>query len=268
MQRGTLATELVELVGHQARRAVASVRDPRAKALRRRRRARRALALRSGVALVAGTVTAVIGTSSGLELSEVGAGAVTVLAAVGAGVAGVRCIRLWRSPLPAAHPPPSPPLPPPGSAAREPLARLAVAEAGLADVLAVLSRPRHGVPLVAAETIESTRAAAAEAGSSLRGTAEAIRAVERAAALQPAAAEPPEPPEQTDQTDQTDQRAGLLDAVAALRRQLDEGVDEICALVAAAGAVVSAAGPHHRPAALAEATDRLTGLAVGLRELS
>lgn len=259
MQRGTLATELVELVGHQARRAVASVRDPRAKALRRRRRARRALALRSGVALVAGTVTAVIGTSSGLELSEVGAGAVTVLAAVGAGAAGVRCIRLWRSPLPAAHPPPSPPLPPPGSAAREPLARLAVAEAGLADVLAVLSRPRHGVPLVAAETIESTRAAGAEACSSLRGTAEAIRAVERAAALQPAAAELP---------DQPDQRAGLLDAVTALRRQLDEGVDEICGLVAAAGAVVSAAGPHHQPAALAEATDRLTGLAVGLRELS
>jgi hypothetical protein len=207
------------------------------------------VALRSGVALVAGTVTAVIGSTSGLELSEVGAGSVTALAAVGAGAAGVRWIRLRRTPLPAAHAPPAPPLPPPGSAAREPLARLAVAEAGLADLLAVLARPRHGVAVVSAETLESTRVAVAQAGTALRGTADAIRAVERAAVgARPA--------------------SGLLDAVSALRRQLDEGVDEVCGLVTAAGAVVSAAGPEHQPAALAEATDRLTGLADGLRELS
>jgi hypothetical protein len=247
VQRKSPAQELVELVGEQARRAVAAVRDPRAKALRRRRRARRATVLRSGIALTAGTVTAVIGSTPGLELAEVAAGTVTVLAAVRAVAAGVRLVRLHRSPLP---PPEASPaeLPPAGSAAREPMVRLAAAEAGLVELLAVLARPRHGVAVVASEALESTREALAEAAAALRGTAEAICAVERAMAGA--------------------DRSALFAAVAALRRQLDDGVDEVCGLVTAAGAVVGAAGPAYRPAALADATDRLTGLAEGLRELS
>jgi hypothetical protein len=134
------------------------------------------------------------------------------------------------------------------------MVRLARAETGLAELLAVLERPRHGVAVVAPQTLQATRSALAEAAAELRGTAEAIRAVERATGAASAAS--------------TAQRAGLLDAVAALRSQLDEGVDEVCSLVSAAGAVVSAAGSEHRPAALVEATDRLTGLAEGLREVS
>ncbi len=101
----------------------------------------------------------------------------------------------------------------------------------------------------------SAKAALVEAAAELRGTAEAIRAVERAAGAS------------ASDNKSTTQRAGLLDAVAALRGQLDEGVAEVCGLVTAAGAVVAAARPETRPAALTEATDRLTGLADGLREL-
>ncbi|MGH3906553.1 MAG: phage shock envelope stress response protein PspM [Pseudonocardiaceae bacterium] len=243
-----MTAELAELVGQQARRALAAVRDPRAKAVRRRRRARRAAELHSGIALIAGAVTAVIGSTEALELSEVAAGSVTALAVLGAGTAGVRLVRLHRSPLlPAQELPPA--LPPRGSAARAPLIRLAEAEAGFAELLAV-----HGVAVVGLEALESAKAALAQAAAELRGTAETIRAVERAAGA-------------ATSDKSTAQRAGLLDAVAALRSQLDEGVTEVCGLVTAAGAVVAAARPETRPAALTEATDRLTGLAEGLREL-
>lgn len=251
MSGRSLTAELAELVGRQARRALAAVRDPRARALRRRRRARRSVVLRSGITLAAGTITAMIGSTSALEISEVAAGSVTALLAVGAGAAGVRLVRLHRSPLP--PPPQEPPaaLPPPRSAAREPMARLSRAEAGLHDLFAVLERERRGVAVVDPATIEATRSALAEATGELRGTAEALQAVERAAQAAGAA-----------------QRPGLLAASDALRGRLDEGVDEVCGLVSAAGAVVSAAASEHRPDALADATDRLTGLAEGLREVS
>ncbi|MGH3929358.1 MAG: phage shock envelope stress response protein PspM [Pseudonocardiaceae bacterium] len=255
MSRRPLTAELMELVGQQARRVVAAVRDPRTKALRRRRRARRAIVLRFGVTLVAGTVTAVIGSSAAVELSEVAAGSVAAVAALGAGMAGARLVRLYRIPLPPPQQAPAAALPPLDSAAREPMVRLAAAEASLADLLAVLERPRHGIAAVPPEALESTRVALAEASAQLRGTAQALRAVERAAAGDTV----------TDTA--TGSRAGLVDAVAALRRQLDEGVNEVCGLVAAAGAVVTAADPENRPAALAEATDRLSGLAAGWREL-
>lgn len=256
MPRRPLAAELMELIGQQARRVVAAARDPRAKALRRRRRARRAVILRSGVTLVAGTVTAVIGSSAAVELSEVAAGSVAAAAALGVGMAGARLARLYRSPLP--PPQETVALPPLDSAAREPMVRLAAAEAGLAELLAVLERPRHGIAAVSPEALESTRVALAEASAQLRSTADALRAVERAAAGDSV----------TDTAGMAiGRRAGLVEAVAALRRQLDEGVDEVCALVTAAGAVVTAADPENRPTALADATDRLIGLAAGLREL-
>lgn len=205
--------------------------------------------------MAAGAVTVVIGSSAAVELSEIAAGSMTVAAALGAGMAGARLVRLYRIPLPPPQEAPVAALPPLDSAAREPMVRLAAAEAGLADLLAVLERPRHGIAVVPPEALESPRAALAEASAQLRGTAEALRAVERAAASDAA----------------TDMATGpsprLADAVVALRRQLDEGVDEVCGLVTAAGAVVMAADPENRSAALADATDRLIGLAAGLREL-
>lgn len=258
MPRRPLTAELRELIGQQARRVVAAMRDPRARALRRRRRARRAIVLRSGVTLVAGTVTAVIGSREAVELAEVAAGSVAAVAALGAGMAGARLVRLYRIPLPPPQETPAAVLPPLDSAAREPMVRLAAAEASLADLLAVLERPRHGIAAVPPEALGSTRVALAEASAQLRSAAEALCAVERAAASDSLS-----DPAGT----AVGRRTGLVDAVAALRRQLDEGVDEVCGLVTAAGAVVTAAGPENRPAALADATDRLIGLAAGLREL-
>ncbi len=232
----------------RAGRAIASVRDPRATALRRRRRARRAVLARSGVAVVAGTATAVVGEVAALELSEVAGGSVTALAVLGAGTAGVRLTRMLRTPLPG---PAAPPLPPRDSAAREPMQRLAAAEAGLTDLLAVLARPRPGGPLLPEESIRSTREAADRAVASLRATADAVLAVERAAACAPA-------PE----------REALSQAVEGLARQLQEGTDEVSALVAAAGRAVVAGGAEVPSAELTEATDRLAGLAAALRELA
>lgn len=240
MQPRPRGSELAE----QAGRVVAKVRDPRARALRQRRRARRATVVRSGVTLVGAAVTAVIGSTGALELSEVLAGAFTVAVGLRAVTAGARWARLRRTPLPPAA---APPLPPRDSAAHEPLARLADAEAALDDLLAVLARPRAGVAVVAPETLDSTRAAVAEAAAGLRGTADALRAVERVA---------------------RERRDELTGAVAALRRDLDRGVDEVWDLVTAVGEVVTAAGPQQRPGALTEATDRLAGLARGLRDLA
>lgn len=233
---------------HRVSRIVAAARDPRAKALRRRRRARRAVVARSGIAVVAGTATAVVGQVPALELSEIAGGSVTALAILGAGTAGVRLARMLRTPLPG---PPAPPLPPWGSAAREPMQRLAAAEASLTDLLEVLARPRAGGPLLSEEGIRSTREAADRALESLRATADSVLAVERAVASAPA-------PE----------REALSQAAEGLARQLQEGADEVGALVAAAGRAVVAGGAEVPPAELTEATDRLAGLAAGLRELA
>ncbi|MBA3573727.1 MAG: hypothetical protein H0W37_01855, partial [Pseudonocardiales bacterium] len=65
VSRRPLAFEFTELVGQQVRWAIASVRDPRARALRRRRRARRFAAVYGGTAAVAGTVTATLGSLPG-----------------------------------------------------------------------------------------------------------------------------------------------------------------------------------------------------------
>lgn len=242
------STSLAGVVGQQVRRVVASVRNPRARALRRRRRARRALVLRSSVAAVAGAVTVAIGEAPGLEFGEIATGSVTGFALLGAGVAGARLMQLRRTPLPA---PPAPALPPPGSAAREPLQRLAAAEASLTDLLAVLARPRPGGPLLPADSIRSIREAADHALASLRATADSVLAVERALAGAPAA-----------------ERAALSEAVEGLRRQLEEGTDEVGALVAAAGRTVAAGEAEAPTAQLTDATDRLAGLAAALHDLA
>lgn len=242
---------LGEFVGKQVRRAVAAVRDPHAKAVRRRRRARRALVLRSGVAAVAGAITVTIGEAPGLELGEIATGSVTGFALLGAGAAGARLMQLRRTPLPEPPVPPAPPLPPRGSAARESLQRLAAAEASLADLLGVLARPRPGGSLLSDDGIRSTRNAAARAIASLRTTADSVLAVERATGSAPAG-----------------EREALSQAVEGLRRRLAEGTDEVSALVAAAGRAVAAGEAEAPRAELTDAKDRLAGLAAALHDLA
>ncbi|MCT2585202.1 hypothetical protein JT362_18975 [Actinophytocola sp. S1-96] len=153
------------------------------------------------------------------------------------------------------HPPPGLPaaapstaLPPKGSAAREPMQRLADAETALAQVLGQLSAPSTSVPV---ESVAHVEATSSEAATALRAVAAQLVAVELARDHAPPL-----------------ERGPLVDGVTRLREQLDEGLDGYRSLVAAAGRVVaanSAPGPKQE---LTDATDHLAGLAVALRELS
>lgn len=139
-------------------------------------------------------------------------------------------------------------MPPKGSAAREPMQRLAEAEKALAQVLAQLSAPPSSVP---PESVDQARTTSAEAATALRAVSAQLVAVELARDHAPPL-----------------ERAPLVDGVSRLREQLDEGLDGYRSLVAAAGRVVAASSAPGPKQELTEATDHLAGLAVALRELS
>ncbi|CAM3673224.1 hypothetical protein KIPE111705_19900 [Kibdelosporangium persicum] len=235
-------------VADQVRAHLARYTDPAAKHERRKKRAAAAMWIFIFLGLLLGVVGAVIATgTAGFEALL--AGAVIGVFALGSLALGVRSggrlRRLNKAPVPTAVPTA---LPPARSAAREPMERLADAERVLADLLRQLSSPRSTVP---ADSVEQARATGAEAASALREVAAELQAVERARDMAPAA-----------------DRAALSDGVVRLRAQLDEGLEGYGALIAAAGRLVAASssgGPDNY--ALTDATDRLHGLAVALREI-
>ncbi|OLF10771.1 phage shock envelope stress response protein PspM [Actinophytocola xanthii] len=139
-------------------------------------------------------------------------------------------------------------LPPKGSAAREPMQRLAEAETALAQVLAQLTGANAAVP---AESVAQARATGTEAANALRAVAAQLAAVEVARDHAPPL-----------------ERGPLVEGVTRLREQLDEGLDGYRSLVAAAGRVVAATSAPGPKQELTEATDHLAGLAAALRELS
>ena len=247
-------TELVSLfdVGvQQLRRAAVSWRDPRARLLRRRRRAVRALWWRCGIAVIAGLAAVLVGMNSqALTLSTVGLGALACIAAVGAGSAGVRAHRLHRMPLPQERFVP-PQLPPAGSLAREPMQRLSGATQSLDELLRQLAAPVSGMSSMPLDVVAGARASAAGAAAALHAVALRLRAVELARDAAPPL-----------------ERGPLVADVRRLRSQLDEGVDGYGRLVAAAGRAVAATSSVHPQFALTEATEHLAGLASALRELS
>ncbi|SHF34436.1 phage shock envelope stress response protein PspM [Streptoalloteichus hindustanus] len=254
-QAAQAATPVVGEVGRSLmdglRGKVAAWQDPRAKALRQRRRASRALRFRGWVAGISGgaTATAVV-TGATPESFIVGGGAATALFAALAVSAGLRSRRLHREPLPEAPARP-PELPPVGSLAREPMERLAGAEQSLAELLRQLTVPdSHGVTAVPAESVADTRDSAKEVADGLRRLAARLRAVELARDAAPAS-----------------ERHALEEDVVRLRAQLDEGVDDYGRLVVAAGRAVAASAGSGPRQALEDATDRLAGLAAALREL-
>ncbi|MGW3998779.1 phage shock envelope stress response protein PspM [Amycolatopsis sp. NPDC004772] len=166
---------------------------------------------------------------------------------------GLKLRELKRTPIPAAPAGP-PPLPPARSAAREPMERLAECEASLTELLRQLSVPSSlGTPLVSEVSVADARQTATEAAAALRGLAGRIQAIERGRDSAPAR-----------------EKAALDAAVAKLREQLEDGLEGYRGLVAAAGHTVAAAGDGlvTSKQALTDATDRLAGLAMALRELS
>ncbi|GAB3477367.1 phage shock envelope stress response protein PspM [Amycolatopsis cihanbeyliensis] len=227
--------------------------EPAAKLERRKRRTSRALTLwivltiLSGLAVVAGVTGA--STVSGLVLG--GVAAAVVFGALGVR-AGMRLRTLNRTELPASTAPP--PLPPSTSVARGPMERLAESEASLTELLTQLAKPPAGVSVTVPEvSVEDARATADEAAAALRSLAARIQAIERATENTPAT-----------------ERGQLEAAVHGLVEQLEEGLEEYGSLVAAAGRAVAASSGGAQPAkeSLTDATDRLAGLAMALRELS
>lgn len=239
------------------RKRIAQWRDPRARLLRRRRRAKQttvAGATATGL-LGAGSVVPFAPHVVGIPVApgvletmlDVGAfGLAGVALAAGAGTVGeaVKYRRLRRTPLP--EPPPEPvELPPHGSRAHEPMRRLAEAEASLHGVLTQLSEAGAG------EAAAEARATANTVAAALRQVAGRLVAVEAAARHAPAA--------------DADE---FRDHVARLRAELDEGVAEYGRLIAAAGRAVAASDAPEQKHLMQDATDRLAGLAVALQELS
>lgn len=235
----------------EARSRWARWNAPAAKLERRKRRASRALTLWIIVTLLCGlyavaTGYALIG-AGGLGSAFLGIAGVVVFGTLGVR-SGLRLRQLNRTELPVSTTPP--PLPGPNSAARAPMERLAECEASLAELLRQLSAPAS---MVSGESVDDARTTAVEAASALRGLASRIQAIERARASAPAG-----------------DRNALDSAVRALSDQLHDGLEDYAALVAAAGHAVAAGGGGLRQSkdALTDATDRLAGLAIALRELS
>lgn len=234
----------------EARTRWARWNAPEAKLARRKRRASRALTLWIVLTLLCGlyavfTGFGLVGGPGGLADAAVGIAGAIVFGALGVR-SGLRLRQLNRTQLPAATTPP--PLPSPHSAARRPMERLAESEASLAELLRQLSE--SVVPDI---SVEDARSTAADAASALRALADRLQAIERARNSAPAG-----------------ERRALDAAIRTLREQLDDGLDDYGALIAAAGHAVAAGGSGLQPSkdALTDATDRLAGLAIALRELS
>ncbi|SFK85418.1 hypothetical protein SAMN05421835_13828 [Amycolatopsis sacchari] len=224
--------------------------EPAAKLERRKRRASRAMTLWIVLTLLCGLYAVVmgLGLAGPATVSEafVGVAGGIVFAALGVR-SGLRLRQLNRTPLPVSTAPP--PLPQPGSAARQPMERLAECEASLVEVLRQLAASA----LVSEESVAEARSTAAEAAAALRTLAARIEAIERARDAAPAG-----------------DRNALDSAIATLRDQLEDGLEDYRALIAAAGHAVAAGGSglHQSKTALTDATDRLAGLAIALREVS
>ncbi|GAB3906168.1 hypothetical protein GCM10029964_102520 [Kibdelosporangium lantanae] len=222
--------------------------DPRAKLERRKART----AAVAWLFLLAGVVLAVVATIA-IAMSPGGVSDVMYGAVVGvfgaaslvlSGRSALRLRALNRVELPAA----APAMPPARSLAREPMERLADAERALAELLRQLGSPRSNVPV---DTVQHARDTGVEAAATLREVAGQLQALERARDLAPVR-----------------DRGPLDEAVRGLRDQLDEGLDGYGSLIAAAGRLVAASstgGPDKQ--ALTDASDRLHGLALALREL-
>jgi hypothetical protein len=230
---------LQELRGH-----LAVWRDPVYRHQRRKRWARRSLTVRALATVGLIWATTQVGSAPGVEASEVLVGAATCVVAVGTARAARKVWRLERAAPPAFTPPPAP-LPPRGSVARPALDRLAERERALGGLLTHLG-----------SSADDIRPTAADAAAALRELGSRVAAVD--AARQGAGASA---------------RGPLDSAVAALVRQLDQGVEAYDALVVAAADALSAsatlrAGDPALTRRLTEATDALAGLAAGLREVT
>lgn len=252
LQRGLdIAGQWADVVAH----TISAAADPRARQLRRRRRA-----LRWGVIFGVGclfwaAVTAVLAAWGWFVLLLEITGLVAVVQAFVATLLLARYRWLRAEPLPAQRPASTRRLPPPGSAARSAMFALGASERGFFSLLGVLER---GAMLPDAE-VRELGAAAGRTAAAMAATAAEVVSMERAVAAAPQS------------------RAYLVPTINAFTAQLSTGVRQYNEMVTAAAQLVSSANGDAAQSAplsrqrcrdeLAGATDRLIGWARAFDEL-
>jgi len=238
---------------------IGAARDPRARLLRRRRRA-----LRWGLIFTAGclfwaVVTALLAAWGWFALLLEITGFVAAIQAIPATLLLFRYRWLRSEPLPAQRPAGVRRLPALGSAARPAMSALGASERGFFSLLGVIER---GEMLPAAE-IRDLTAAANRTSAAMAATAAEVGSMERAAHYSESS------------------RSYLVPAINAFTAQLSAGVRQYNEMVTAAAQLVSSAnrgagvgaGPgsaatqQHYRAELVAATDRLLGWAQAFDEL-
>ncbi len=248
LRRGlATAADLSDLVAQK----ISAAADPRARLLRRRRRA-----LRWGLIFTAGclfwaVVTMLLAAWGWFALLLEITGAVAVIMAIPATLLLLRYRWLRSEPLPTPRPTNARRLPPPGSAARPAMYALGASERGFLSLLNVIER---GSMLPPAE-IRDLTAAANKTSAAMAATAAEVVSMERAA-----------------QSSESS-RSYLVPSINAFTAQLSAGVRQYNEMVTAAAQLVSSANGDQLAASqryraeLAGATDRLVGWAQAFDEL-
>jgi len=249
LQRGlSAAAELFDFLA----RSLGAAATPRARLLRRRRRA-----LRWGLICGAGSLLWTLVT---LGLAAWGwfallleiTGAVAVLLAIPATLLLLRYRWLRSEPLPVERTATTRRLPPPGSAARSAMYALGASERGFFSLLAVL----QSGSMLPEDEISDLTAAATKSSAAMAATAAEVVSMERAVQASESA------------------RAHLVPTINAFTAQLSAGVRQYNEMVTAAAHLVSsatgdgvAASRQRYREELVGATDRLTGWAQAFEEL-
>ncbi|BBX74189.1 hypothetical protein H7H78_01835 [Mycobacterium shinjukuense] len=250
LQRGFDAVaELSDLIASK----ISAATDPRARLLRRRRRALRWAVIFSAGCLFWAALTAVLAAWGWFVLLLQITGAIAVVQAIPATLLFFRYFWLRSEPLPAQRPAITRRLPPPGSAARPAMSALGASERGFFSLLGVIER---GAMLPAAE-IGDLAAAAHQTSAAMAATAAEVVSMERAA------------------HDSASSRPYLVPTINAFTAQLGAGVRQYNGMVTAAAQLVSSANgetgagrtQQRYREELADATDRLMGWAQAFDEL-
>ncbi|ORW93276.1 hypothetical protein AWB92_13005 [Mycobacterium sp. IEC1808] len=249
VQRGLdTAADLSDFVAQK----ISAAADPRARLLRRRRRA-----LRWGVIFGVGclfwiVVTGVLAAWGWFALLLEVTGGVAVVLAIPATLLLLRYRWLRAEPLPARRPANTRRLPPPGSAARPAMYALGASERGFSSLLGVIERGA----MLPADEIRDLSAAAGKTSSAMAATAAEVVSMERAAQYAESS------------------RSYLVPTINAFTAQLSAGVRQYNEMVTAAAQLVSSANGDGAGAArqryreeLVGATDRLLGWAQAFDEL-
>ncbi|MDT5220465.1 MAG: hypothetical protein QOF15_2570 [Mycobacterium sp.] len=243
---------VVDLTGLVADK-ISAAADPRARQLRRRRRALRwAWIFTAGCAFWA-LVTAILAAWGWFALLLQITGAIAVIEVIPATLLFFRYHWLKSEPLPAQRPTATRRLPPPGSAARPAMYALGASERGFFSLLGVIERG----DLLPADEIQDLTDAARRTSAAMAASAAEVVSMERAAHSAESS------------------REYLVPTINAYTAQLGAGVRQYNEMVTAAAQLVSSANgetgvglvQQRYREELVGATDRLAGWAQAFDEL-